>query len=79
MDTYSCLNSQSNILHKIQSEQFDKINNLDSEFNKLFGIFNGLNTIYCQLLFSCDSTYKQLNSEFDRIYSEKIIGCVENT
>jgi uncharacterized protein YdcH (DUF465 family) len=71
MDTYSCLNSQSNILHKIQSEQFDKINNLDSEFNKLFGIFNALNKKYCQLVNPFDSTYKQMNSEFDRFYSEK--------
>ena len=71
MNTYSCLNSQNNILHKIQSDQFDKINNLDIEFNKLFGIFNTLNIKYCQSLIPFDSTYKQMNSEFDRIYSEK--------
>ena len=74
MGTYSRLNSQCSILHKIQDELNAKSYNKDTEFYKLIGTFYALGTKYLRLsktVYLFDSTYQQINSEFDRLYSEQ--------
>ncbi len=72
MDSYSSQNSQSNILHKLESEFYAKSSKMNTEFYKLMSKFHALNSKYWRLnsAFPFDSTYKQLNSEYKRLYSE---------
>ncbi len=72
METYSRLNSQSNILQKLHSELNAKSIRINSEFYTLMTKFYALNSKYCILnsAFPFDSIYKQMKSEYNRLYSE---------
>ena len=72
MDSYSRQNSQSNILNKLESELYVKSSKMNTEFYKLMSKFYALNSKYCRLnaAFPFDSTYKQMNSEYNSLYSE---------
>ena len=72
MDSYSRQNSQSNILNKLESELYVKSIKMNTEFYKLMSKFYALNSKYRRLnaAFPFDSTYKQMNSEYNRLFSE---------